>query len=137
VVKYLLKLKFNYVIIKRYNFNKYYNFYFSYSHSCLFVQHFLGTAYFFLPSYFFYSQSLQYCKFLFINYKFFQQFFTHFVTMMGRYSIYFIKIRIRGLGYRLRSICDTCHYFFFNYTIIFFFLIHYQLLLKLIKKECY
>jgi len=123
------------LLVKRYNFNKHYNFYFSPTHSCLFIQHFLGTSYFFLPSYFFYSQSLQSCKFIFLNSKFFQSFLTHFNSCISLYYVYFIKIRIRGLGYRLRSICDTCHYFFFNYTNYFFFFNPLAVMVKTYKKR--
>lgn len=137
VVKCLLKSRFNYVIVKRYNFNKNYAFYFSSAHNCLFIQHFLGTSYFFLPSYFFYFRSLSSCNFIFLNFKFFHSFLTHLKGCISLYSIYFIKIRIRGLGYRLRSICDTCHYFFFNYTTISFFLTLWQFWLRHINGACY
>lgn len=123
MVKYFLKLKFNYGIIKRYNFHKHYNFHFSSNKCCLFIQHLLGTSYFFLPSYFFYMRLASSSKFIFLSSRFFQSFLTHLSSILSLYCLYFIKIRIRGLGYRLRSICDTCHYFFFNYTIIIFFLI--------------
>jgi len=54
---------------------------------------------------------------------------------MNVYFIYFVKIKIRGLGYRLRSICDTCHYFFFNYTNYFFFFSPSSIVIKTYKKR--
>ena len=31
-------------------------------------------------------------------------------------DIYFFKLRIKGLGFRIRTISENFHYIFFNYT---------------------
>jgi hypothetical protein len=49
--------------------------------------------------------------------------------------IFFIKLRIRGLGYRIRSICPTVHYIFFNYTNYYYFFHSNFLITKIYRKR--
>jgi len=49
--------------------------------------------------------------------------------------LFFFKLRIKGLGYRLRSISEYCHYFFFNYTNYYYFFNPVHVLVKTYKKR--
>jgi len=50
-------------------------------------------------------------------------------------DLYFFKLRIKGLGYRLRTIADNFHYIFFNYTNYYYIYIPANLLIKIYKKR--
>lgn len=123
------------LIIKRFVLNKNFSIYFSVKHSCLFMKHILGISYFFLPSYFFWKTNLKAFQLIFINLRFFKSFFINLKLCFHTYLIYFLKLKIRGLGYRLRSITDNCHYFFFNYTNYYYFFNPKSLIVKTYKKR--
>lgn len=50
-------------------------------------------------------------------------------------DFYFIKLRIRGLGYRWRTISSNFHYIFFNYTNFYYFYNPYNIIIKIYKKR--
>lgn len=50
-------------------------------------------------------------------------------------DFYFIKLRIRGLGYRWRTISDNFHYIFFNYTNYYYFYNPNNIIVKIYKKR--
>lgn len=50
-------------------------------------------------------------------------------------DFFFIKLRIRGLGYRWRTISNNFHYFFFNYTNFYYFYNPYNIIVKIYKKR--
>lgn len=50
-------------------------------------------------------------------------------------DLFLFKLRIRGLGYRLRSISDFFHYVFFNYTNYFYIYNPLDILIKTYRKR--
>jgi hypothetical protein len=50
-------------------------------------------------------------------------------------DFYFIRLRIRGLGYRWRTISENFHYMFFNYTNYIYFFNPYNIIVKIYKKR--
>lgn len=50
-------------------------------------------------------------------------------------NFFFIKIKIRGLGYRIREIMDGYYYFFFNYTNYYYLYSPDNLFISMYKKR--
>lgn len=50
-------------------------------------------------------------------------------------DLFILKLRIRGLGYRLRTISDSFHYIFFNYTNYFYLYNPLDIVIKTLKKR--
>jgi hypothetical protein len=49
--------------------------------------------------------------------------------------VYFIKLKLRGLGYRVRELYENCYYFFFNYTNFFYIFMPAKSLIKSYRKR--
>lgn len=116
--------------VKSYTLLKNIDFVYSSKISCFFVKCFSGIFMLRLPSYYFFNilKSQNKIILLFLKNFFFKSFLNHLFSLSNRISIvYFIKLRIRGLGFRMRSINDVIYYFFFNYTIIIIYIVlkHY------------
>lgn len=112
--------------IKSYTLLKNVNFVYSAKISCFFVKSFSGIFMLRLPSYYFYNilENKNKIILLFLEKFFFKSFVNHLFSLSNRISIiYFIKLRIRGLGFRMRSISDVIYYFFFNYTITIIYIV--------------
>lgn len=89
-----------------------------------------------LPTYYFYIQNSSKISIVFLKNFFFKSFFKHLISFCNRLVIlYFLKIKIKGLGFRLRSISDVLYYFFFNYTNFFYFYPPKLLLIRVYKKR--
>lgn len=92
--------------------------------SCLFLSNNITSfSTILLPSFYFFKKASNYLAFLFLDKVIFSSFLTN-IRLAINARLYFIKIRVRGLGYRYRSLCYNVHYFFFNYTILYIFSIH-------------
>src|SRR5947209_6726076 len=75
-----------------------------------------------LPSYYFYSLKNNYIKLLFLKKFFYISFVKHFFMLLKKISyIFSVRLRVKGLGYRIRKISNYLYYFFFNYTNMFYF----------------
>jgi len=107
--------------------------FFSYKLSCLIVKNILGLKFILLPSFYFFK-NLDDIQFIFLKKHFFNSFIKNIFCNQTIFA-YFIKLRIRGLGYRLYSISDLTHFFFFNYTNYYYFFNPKNLLVKTYKKR--
>lgn len=113
---------------------------FLYSHdlSKLFIRNGRGTIVDInLPSFYFSRvERDSSIEFLFTNKFFFKSFVK---CLLSTYNIliklYFIKIKMSGLGYRLRELVDGFYYFFFNYTNFFYFYPPTSLKVRVYKKR--
>jgi hypothetical protein len=104
--------------------------------SIFFLKGALGFFSFYLPSSFLIKQDKSSYSFLFLNFNFFKSFINNFFTLYNNlYIIYSLKLKIRGLGFRIRKINDSLFYFFFNYTNLFYFHIPFNILIKIYKKR--
>jgi len=108
-----------------------------------FIKRFCGRViFFYLPSYFFFSTrcsqlvGIFHLKLLFLKRFFFISFLAHFFNYYKQlFSIFFVKIKIRGLGYRIRRISLTTFSFFFIYTNYYYFFLPHQVLAKQYRKR--
>lgn len=123
-------------LIKNYLLKKNFDIYLSYKKSLLYIKGLYGFIVFKLPSFYFYKNEVNKLSLLFINKFFFLSFVKHFFVLYKRlFFIYNIRLRIRGLGYRIRKISDNLYYFFFNYTNMYYFYIPDNILIKWYKKR--
>ena len=118
-------------------FNSGIDLFFSKNKNLFFIKGICGISYVFLPSKFFYkvvnNTSIQ---FIFSNYFFFKGFLSHLVTKLNYLNvIFFIKLKIRGLGYKMRQITSSLFFFFLNYTNYFYFFLPFNLIMHVYKKR--
>jgi hypothetical protein len=124
------------IIIKNYFFSKNLNLYLIPEKSLFLLKSNFGVISLKLPSYYFFIQDLNLISLLFIKRFFFLSFIKHFFYLYNRlYLLYFIRIKIRGLGYRIRKVTNDLYYFFFNYTNMFYFYLPKNVLIKWYKKR--
>lgn len=125
--------------LKLYRLSKFFNIYFSYKKSLLFLKGFYGIIILKLPSYYFYNNNFintEEFSFIFLKRFFFLSLVKLFFVFYNRLlKVYCIRLRIRGLGYRIRKISSNLYYFFFNYTNMFYLHIPNNVLIKWYKKR--
>jgi hypothetical protein len=74
-----------------------------------------------LPKIFFGSFNVNYYSFLFINYYHFRSFIQLFKTFSNRfYFFYFFRLKLRGLGFRMKKICKYLYRFYFVFVNYFY-----------------
>jgi len=113
------------------NLNKNINIIFDKKNSTLKVKGFFGILSYKLPSFYFYKKSINIVSFLFINKFLYFSFIKHFLNFYKKLSfIYSIRLRLKGLGYRIRKVTRYLYYFFFNYTNMFYFYLPKNILIK-------
>lgn len=118
------------------NLNKNINIIFDKKNSTLKVKGFFGILSYKLPSFYFYKKSINIVSFLFINKFLYFSFIKHFLNFYKKLSfIYSIRLRLKGLGYRIRKVTRYLYYFFFNYTNMFYFYLPKNILIKWYKKR--
>ena len=116
---------------KIYILNKHFDFLFNLKKSLIIIKGYYGLLTLKLPSYYFYLCNHNIHSFLFLNRFFFISFVKHFFYKYNRlFLIYFIRLKIKGLGYRIRKVSNNLYYFFFNYTNMFYFNIPNNILIK-------
>lgn len=105
--------------------------------SMLFLKNEDNIIYIHMPSLYFYKVcAYSYLSFIFLKRHYFVSFLKHLLNFYkGFVSFFFIKIKMRGLGYRIRCISKNIFSFFFNYTNFFYFFVPRNLLVKSYKKR--
>ena len=110
--------------------NKNFNFYFINKYT-LIMKSFYGVFLYKMNSYYFLKNNKLIYKILFINKILYKSFIKHFINLYKKLSnIFSIKLKFKGLGYRIRKISNKLYYFFFNYTNMFYIFIPQKLLIK-------
>jgi len=114
------------------NFNLHYHF----KSSTLYLKGLYGLVSYKLPSLYFFKKNINSLTLIFLNKFFFTSFLRHFFVFYKKlYYIYSVRLKIRGLGYRIRKISNNLYYFFFNYTNMYYFYIPNNILFKWYKKR--
>lgn len=110
-------------IRKTFVFNKHFNVVFLKDQNVLVVRGVLGVAYFFLPSYHHYLKNKNNMVFIFITMYYFKSFLAHyFAHYIYSNVIYFVRLRMKGLGYTMRKISDNLFsfcFFYINYCYVY------------------
>lgn len=123
--------------IKSYELLKNMELFYSEKLSCFLIRSFSGVFLLRLPSFYMHKiLEKNSIIFLFLRKFFFKSFISHLFTLTNKLSVsYFVKLRIRGLGFRMRSISDVLYYFFFNYTNYYYLFSPKTLLIRVYKKR--
>lgn len=124
-------------LLKVYFLSKFFNVYLSSKKSLLYLKGHYGVIAFKLPSfYFFFKDNINKFSLIFLKKFYYISFIKHFFVNYNRlFKIYCIRLKIKGLGYRIRKITNNLYYFFFNYTNMFYMYIPSNILIKWYKKR--
>jgi len=118
------------------NLNKNIEINFNNNKSIIIIKGLYGVFIYKMPSYYFYKLYNNTIRFIFINKFIFTSFIKHFITLYKKLSfLYSVRLRVKGLGYRIRKITNNLYYFFFNYTNMYYFYLPKNILLKWYKKR--
>lgn len=89
-----------------------------------------------LPSSYFYFNSKNLITLIFLKKEIFINFLNLFFLFYKRiFFLYWVRLKIKGLGYRIRKITTNLYYFFFNYTNMYYFNIPKNIIIKWYKKR--
>lgn len=110
--------------------------FFSLKSSLLFIKGTLGLLIIKLPSLFFILMKDYSISFLFLNRFFFISVFKHFSYLYRRLFFFnYVKLKIRGLGYRIKKVCSSLFYFFFGHTNFFYFHVPQNVIVRSRKRK--
>ena len=83
-----------------------------------------GVIFFKLPNYFFYKNINDILSFCFLNKYFFNSFFKQILFFIKIfYKYYFIRLKLKGLGYRIKKYNNDLYRFFMGYNHYFYFFV--------------
>lgn len=118
-------------------FDKNINLFYSQNISSLVLKNAMGSVPVKMPScYFYHIIEGSETNFLFINKFFYKSFIKHIFTYYNTLiKFYFVKFRIRGLGYHIRKITENFYYFFFNYTNYYYLYLPISIRARVRKKR--
>lgn len=121
-----------YLITKKFILEKNFNIFFFSNRSLFILKGFFGILFIKMPSIYFYKKisnhnfSLAFLTLFSLNF-----FFKHFINNLIILSkLFFFRIRIKGLGYRMKKISNNLYRFFFTSTNFFYFHIPFNVLIK-------
>lgn len=113
-----------------------FNIYFSYKTSLFYIKNVTGVLVIKLPSKFFFNINNKQLSILFLNRFMFKSFLAHFLFKYKQLFFFnFVKLKIKGLGYRIRKIAPNLLRFFFGSTNYFYFHVPFNVIARLKKKR--
>jgi hypothetical protein len=116
---------------KSYNLFKNFNIYILNKKAILYIKGLYGIIELKLPSYYFFYKNNNIFSLLFIEKNKFINVMKHFFYNYNYlFMIYCVRIKIKGLGYRIRKVSKQLYYFFFNYTNMYYIYIPKSVLVK-------
>lgn len=102
----------------------------------LFINGYIANIGIFMPSYFFFKQEFNYLSFIFLSKFVFGVFKTQFNLVYQKLNrVFFLKFRLKGLGFRTYFVSSSIMYFFFNYSNYFYFFRPSNVFVKRSKKR--
>jgi len=108
--------------------------FFSVEKSFLYLKGLLGVLIIKLPSFYFFKLGLT--SFLFSNRFFFISVFKHIVYLYKRLFFFnYVKLKIKGLGYRIRKLSKSLYCFFFGHTNLFYLHVPSTIIVKARKRR--
>ena len=122
------------VLRKKY-LNKNIQLFFSFKTGLVYLKNFITKHSFRMPSYFFYKKSSK-ISLLFLNRFFFLSFINHFLFFYkSLFKFNFARLRLKGLGFRIKKITSHLYRFFFNTSNFFYFYVPENLFCSVKKKK--
>jgi len=119
-------------ITKKFLLDKNFNIFFFSNRSLFVIKGLFGIFFIKMPSIYYYKCSCaNMLSLVFFSLFSFNFFFKHFVNNLIKLSkLFFFRIRIKGLGYRIKKISNNLYRFFFTSTNFFYFHIPFNVLIK-------
>lgn len=107
-------------------------YYFFKDNNIIIFKNILGYLRFYMSSYFFLKKN----TILFLKREFFKTFISNFIYFYNKFfRFYFFKLRLRGLGYRIKKITKKLYRFFFAFNHYFYFHIAKNIFFKYRKRN--
>ena len=108
-----------------------------YSNNILYVNTRFGPRKFHMPNYFFFKNEENGVKFIFNDYNKYNLFFRQLIRIFARsFRIFFFKLKLRGLGYKvISSVRRKIIRFFFAYNHFFYLHVPKNIFFKKIKRK--
>ncbi len=121
---------------KKYYLSKDLDFLFFQKSSYFFIKSYFGTTTLNLPSFYFYFIYNNYFSFIFLSkIKFFNIFSNFLNCYKSLFLLNFVKVKIRGLGYRIKKISSNLYRFFFGFTNYIYFHIPENIVVQIKKRR--
>lgn len=92
--------------------------------------------YFYLPSFFYYKLAKNHLKLSFLSNFSYSSFLAHLLVFTRKFStLFFLKLKIKGLGYRIRRYTKALYRFYFTRTNYIYFNVPLHLVVRRKKKR--
>ena len=122
----------------KYTLVKSFDYHFIKTNSLILLKNGIKIIPLYLPSYFFYKLEKYSESFLFCTYFFYKFFTSHFfLSYSNLLNIYYLKIKIKGLGYRIKKITNQLYKFYFNMPNFFYFHVPKSIIFKIKGKKLF
>jgi len=121
----------NKIILKNYNFKRNINLFFSEKKSLLYLKGLYGHVVIKMPNYYYLKNDKKKLDILYNNKLIFTNLIKNINVFYNKIMyIYSIRLKLRGLGFKIRRVSKNLYYFFFNYINMFYFYIPENILIK-------
>jgi hypothetical protein len=112
------------------------NFRFLKKNNIVILRNLLGFLKIRMSSYFYFKSEANKFYFLFVNKKLYKKFLMNFLFFFNVYfRFFFFKLKLRGLGYRIKKFTKNLYRFFFAFNHYFYFHISKDLFVKHRKRN--
>ena len=113
-----------------------FDFFFSKFNSLLYIKGIFGILVVIMPSFYFYRITDNVLSLLFLDRFFFTGFISHFLYLSRRLFFFnFVRVKIKGIGHRVRKLGNYLYKFFFFSASFFYFYVPLGLIFRLKKKR--
>ena len=121
----------NKIIVKNYNLKKNIKLFFSEKKSLLYIRGLYNYIVIKIPNYYYYLKKNNIISILYNNNKLFFYFLRNINLLYNKLIfLYSVRLKLRGLGFKIRKVSKNLYYFFFNYINMYYFYISKNLLIK-------
>jgi hypothetical protein len=122
------------IFLKKFVLNNIIDFFFDYFNNILFSRTFTGFFFFKMPCFFFFS--VLDLNFIFLKKKLLMSFIAQIsFALRFFFSFFFVRFKMRGLGYRVKHITNNIIRFFIGTTNFFYFLAPLSIYLRARRRR--
>lgn len=127
---------YNKFIVKNYNLKKEIDLFFSIKKSLLYIKGLYSYIIIKMPNYYYYIKENNNMKILYNKKMLFTAIIKNIFILYDKLLfLYSVRLKLRGLGFRIRKVSKNLYYFFFNYINMYYFYVPKNLLIKWYKKR--
>jgi hypothetical protein len=123
-------------VVKKVNYlNINFNFFFSFKTGLFYLKSLIGNSFIRMPFFFFYKEK-PVISLLFVKRFLFLSFYKHLLFFYkSLFKFNFARLRLKGLGFRIKKITKNLFRFFFNLSNFFYFYVPQNLLFSVKRKR--